>query len=59
MDIICTYKCRFEIQEQKEVPAWYTDVDWLISNSGHKECLQCTTFIGPYIIQRFSVINNS
>jgi hypothetical protein len=24
MDIIYTDKCRYEVQEQKEVPVWYT-----------------------------------
>jgi hypothetical protein len=24
MDIVCIDKCQYEIQEQKEVPVWYT-----------------------------------
>jgi hypothetical protein len=33
MDIIHIDKCRYEIQEQKEVPVWYTGIYQLISST--------------------------
>jgi hypothetical protein len=33
MDILCIDKCRYEIQEQKEVPLWYTGIYQFISST--------------------------
>jgi hypothetical protein len=33
MDILCIYKCRYEIQDQKEVPVWYTGICRPISST--------------------------
>jgi hypothetical protein len=33
MDIVYTDKCRYEIQEQKEVPVWYTGIYRPISST--------------------------
>jgi hypothetical protein len=34
MDIVCIDKCRYEIQEQKEVSVWYTVIYRPISSTG-------------------------
>jgi hypothetical protein len=34
MDIVYIDKCRYEIQEQKEVPVWYTGIYRPISSTG-------------------------
>jgi hypothetical protein len=31
MDVDYIDKCRYELQEQKNVPLWYTDIYWPIS----------------------------
>jgi hypothetical protein len=35
-----TDKCRYEIQEQREVPVWYTGIYRPISSTGHN--VQCS-----------------
>jgi hypothetical protein len=35
MDMAYTDKCRYEIQEQKEVPVWYAGIHWPISSTGY------------------------
>jgi hypothetical protein len=39
MDVVYIGKCRYEIQEQKEVPVWYTGIYRPISSSA------CSSFI--------------
>jgi hypothetical protein len=39
MDIVYIDKCRYEIQEQKEVPVWYTGIYRPISSTEYKSCL--------------------
>jgi hypothetical protein len=39
MDIVYIDKCRYEIQEQKEVPVRYTGIYRPISSTEYKSCL--------------------
>jgi hypothetical protein len=34
-DIVCIDKCRYEIQEQNEIPEWYTGIYRPISSTGN------------------------
>jgi hypothetical protein len=39
MDIVYVDKCRYEVQEQKEVPVWYTGIYRPISSSAENHTI--------------------
>jgi hypothetical protein len=49
-----TDKCRHEIQEQKEVPVWYTGIYRPISSTGHE--LYICTVLNPVVAAAAAVV---